>query len=68
MQAKNSITQSTQSKPGFTATISGAAVQKMINTALQDPRRAASFTSIQTKNFRSANLQALYLRRCVEKE
>lgn len=45
MQAKNSITQSTQSRPGFTATISGAAVQKMINTALQDPRRAASFTS-----------------------
>lgn len=45
MQAKNSITQSTQSKPGFTATISGAAVQKMISTALHDPRRAASFTS-----------------------
>ena len=45
MQAKNSITQSTQSRPGFTATISGTAVQKMINTALQDPRRAASFTS-----------------------
>lgn len=45
MQAKNSITQSTQSRAGFTATISGAAVQKMINTALQDPRRAASFTS-----------------------
>lgn len=45
MQAKNSITQSTQSRAGFTATISGAAVQKMINSALQDPRRAASFTS-----------------------
>lgn len=45
MQAKNSITQSTQNKPGFTATISGAAVQRMISTALHDPRRAASFTS-----------------------
>lgn len=45
MQAKNSITQSTQQKAGFTATISGTAVQRMINTALQDPRRAASFTS-----------------------
>ena len=46
MQAKNSITtQATQNKVGFTATISGAAVQKMISTALHDPRRAASFTS-----------------------
>ena len=45
MQAKNSITQSAKSNPGFTATISGAAVQRMINTALHDPRRAASFTS-----------------------
>ena len=46
MQAKNSITQqSTQNKVGFTATISGAAVQRMISTALHDPRRAASFTS-----------------------
>ena len=45
MRATNSITQSQQTKPGFTATISGTAVQKMINTALNDPRRAASFTS-----------------------
>ena len=46
MKATNSITQQAQNtKPGFTATISGAAVQKMINTALNDPRRAASFTS-----------------------
>lgn len=43
-QANNHIVQ-TKTQPGFTATISGAAVQKMINTALHDPRRAASFTS-----------------------
>lgn len=45
MQAKNSITQSTQSRAGFTATISGAAVQKMITTALRNPDKAARFTS-----------------------
>ena len=45
MRATNSITQSRQAGPGFTATISGTAVQKMITTALKDPRRAASFTS-----------------------
>lgn len=45
MKATNSITQQVNRTPGFTATISGTAVQKMINTALNDPRRAASFTS-----------------------
>ena len=44
MRASNSITQSTQKK-GFTATISGNAVQNMIMQSLKDPRRAASFTS-----------------------
>ena len=44
MRATNSITNS-QPKRGFTATISGDAVQKMILSSLKDPRRAASFTS-----------------------
>lgn len=45
MRATNSITQSTQPRKGFTATISGDGVQKMILSSLKDPRRAASFTS-----------------------
>lgn len=45
MKANNSITQSQPVRKSFTATISGDAVQRMINTALHDPRRAASFTS-----------------------
>ena len=45
MRATNSITQSAQPKKGFTATISGTAVQNMIMQSLKDPRRAASFTS-----------------------
>lgn len=46
MRATNSITQQAQrQRVGFTATISADSVQRMINTALKDPRRAASFTS-----------------------
>lgn len=45
MRATNSITKTEQPKKGFTATISGAAVQNMIMQSLKDPHRAASFTS-----------------------
>lgn len=45
MRATNSITNAPRQTKGFTATISGDAVQKMIMSSLKDPRRAASFTS-----------------------
>lgn len=44
MRATNSITNQS-SRKGFTATISGDAVQKMVMQSLKDPKRAASFTS-----------------------
>ena len=45
MRANNSIMNQPRQQKGFTATISGDAVQKMILSSLKDPRRAASFTS-----------------------